>query len=484
MPIVSVTAWRIGCLLAAHTVVNAASASITTAPVFVFDWNTQHCPNYTVFNAACDPDILYNCDPDVVDSPAHAWRDTAGNITLLGPVDLGSRAMLGTDILSLRHDCHVYANSTNISTPAAYADREWIHSPWLFPNGSLIALTHMEDHDPVTMAARMSAITLFTSVDNGRTWQPAAPPPAHIVAVGPYQWNASDAQPFGFRSPSSILAGRGSLSGWYYATVTANWDNDFGAQPQGTCMMRTRDLTSPSSWLAWNGTDFAVSLALSPYVQPNLDPSAHACVPFSLITYVSLLWSSYYGRYMAFSTNNGNDGGGWTFQLSDDLINWDAPIDVITNGLIVPAGNGSVSMPTQAQMPGRFIARNDGSAAVYWEDPTATFKHSVGTCTPCPGINACTSVTRLPNPVFDALVTGAGFSCGYIANYTGYSHFYYPSLIDPASPSPNFDEVGATAQLLLVSEACAGADSNGNCSPFTPDGLLVRDVVRVNVSFS
>ena len=56
------------------------------------------------------------------------------------------------------------------------------------------------------------------------------------------------------------------------------------SQAAGTCMMRTRDLTDPASWRAWNGSAFSVSLSQSPYEYPDLDPSLHVCVPFSSIT--------------------------------------------------------------------------------------------------------------------------------------------------------------------------------------------------------
>jgi hypothetical protein len=35
-------------------------------------------------------------------------------------------------------------NSTLDYTMADSADREWIQSPWVFPNGTIYALTHME----------------------------------------------------------------------------------------------------------------------------------------------------------------------------------------------------------------------------------------------------------------------------------------------------------------------------------------------------
>lgn len=37
------------------------------------------------------------------------------------------------------------------------------------------------------------------------------------------------------------------------------------------------------------------------------------------MTYISLLWSTFYGKYMAVGTYHGNDHAGAAFQLADDL---------------------------------------------------------------------------------------------------------------------------------------------------------------------
>ena len=205
------------------------SAALTTPLTFVYNWVSSHCPSYAKFNPSCVPDILYNCDADVADAPVRAWHNST-SVNMLASVDLGSRGFSGRDLDSVSHTCHVYARSTNESTIDMYADREWVHSPFYFKqNNTLVSLTHMEDHDPVTMIGRIVAVTLFVSDDGGGSWHPSAPPPRHIVAVSPYQWNSSMPS-FGFRSPSSILEGRGAQAGFYFATVTANWGSQFGLQ--------------------------------------------------------------------------------------------------------------------------------------------------------------------------------------------------------------------------------------------------------------
>jgi hypothetical protein len=387
---------------------------------------------------------------------------------------------------------------------ADYANHEWVHSLYYFSeNNTLVALTHMEYHCESAALCPLytnfsgdswfSAVTLFHSLDGGVSWQPARPPPAHIVAVSPYQWNASlgaAGVSFGFRSPSSILRARDG-SGFYYATVTAQWGTSLLGQQAGACLMRTRDLTDPGAWRAWGGADFDVDLAVSPYAAGPLDPSQHICVPFTNMTYPSLLWSSLYGRYMLFGTNDGDDLGGWVFALSDDLLHWDSWTTLRPGDFIQPGGNATI-VPSGVPFSGRFVQpAGSTSPEVWWEDDAHTIKRPVGSCTPCPGVQACgANLTRIPEAEFAALRTEPAYGCGWQFNTTGVMAYFYPTLVDDAAAAAgasSFDEVGADAQLLLVAQMCvnAGADSTGmpTCSPFDQDGLLVRNVVRVPVSF-
>ena len=54
--------------------------------------------------------VFVGCDPDVVDAPMKAYRTRDGTVRLLGPVDLGSRAMVGPSLDSLIHSCYVYVS--------------------------------------------------------------------------------------------------------------------------------------------------------------------------------------------------------------------------------------------------------------------------------------------------------------------------------------------------------------------------------------
>jgi hypothetical protein len=328
------------------------------------------------------------------------------------------------------------------------------------------------------------------SLDGGASWAHALPPPAHLVAASPVAWTealGAAGQSFGFRSPSSIVAGRGDQAGYFFATVTAGWGSGaFQGQQQGACMMRTRDVTRPAAWLAWGGSAFDVPLWTSPYSQPPPSPRPPPCVPFTNITYASLVWSSLHSAYMYFGTAGGDDRGGWQYLLSHDLVSWGAPVGVATGGHIAPAGNGSAT-PSGANFTGRFVQRQDhaGDPSVWWEDAGRTVRRRVGSCTPCPGVSACGSaLVPIPDAEFDGLAERGAYSCAWQYNTSGYGAFYYPTLVDPDSPSDNFDEVGASARLFLVAQACVGVDGSGACTPFDDNGLLVRDVIQLPVQFS
>lgn len=239
---------------------SAPSSSLTSSPVFTYDFYLQHCPPLP--EPGCDLSISEGCDCDIADAPVRLFRRSGGDgrVYALASVDLGSRGFGGVDARSLVHLCALYANSTRHASFAELANYEWIHSTWYFPiNNTAVALTHMEwdCKGPESCPwfgmgySFFSAVTLYASPDGGASWARAVPPPSpHVVAVSPVPWTeaiGAAGQSYGFRSPSSIVAGRGALQGYYYATVTAGWGRgSFHGQLDGACMMRTRDLTDPA----------------------------------------------------------------------------------------------------------------------------------------------------------------------------------------------------------------------------------------------
>ena len=137
----------------------------------------------------------------------------------------------------------------------------------------------------------------------------------------PYQF-AQDG-PIGYFTPSNIVRGR---DGYFYVMFRAE---PYGVQQFGTCIMRTRDVSDPTSWRAWNGTGFTVQFR-NPYTQTVTPQSNYVCAPvdFNSIGTMteSLTYNTYFRKYMLLGNSVGdpahNKPPGVYFALSDDLLNW------------------------------------------------------------------------------------------------------------------------------------------------------------------
>jgi hypothetical protein len=237
---------------------------VTGTEETVFDWSQNACEG-----------------ADIPDAPARAFRDASGRVQLISSHYV-NRRMLGPDLNHLTHDCHVVMRSTFNPDPAKFDDREWIHSPYTPDGTKVYALVH-DEYQGQTHPDRCpsgeyvpcwyNAVTLAVSTDGGNTFGQVAPP-GNLVATIPYPY-APDSGPAGLFQPSNIV--RNGEDGYYYALLRAQ---RYRAQKQGTCVIRTRDISDPKSWRAWNGEAFEVRF-IDPYLQPDQPPEDHVCQPVS-----------------------------------------------------------------------------------------------------------------------------------------------------------------------------------------------------------
>ena len=112
---------------------------------------------------------------------------------------------------------------------------------------------------PSSSACWFNSITSAVSTNSGATFTQAAGADARWLRRSrtSSRWTG----PNGYFMPSNIVR---SGDGYFYAMFRAQ---PKGAQQLGTCLMRTRDLSDPTSWRAWNGTTFSVQFH-NPYLQP------------------------------------------------------------------------------------------------------------------------------------------------------------------------------------------------------------------------
>lgn len=338
-------------------------------------------------------DTLHKCgDIDVPDIPCRAFDDNT-NLTHMIVGAVGFHRMNGASILmngSATRECRYAWNETMDPDPAHFAGDEFLDSPIAFPNGTVVALVHTEYPGNVYNTTGPQApmcptgmhypqcwtVTtgLAISHDFGRTWAHARQPPHHLVAAVPYGYNAKQLA-YGWGDPSNILPH--PRDGHYYVAL---WNrNQVGAQQPGICMARTRDLTDPKSWRAWDGSDYTRSFA-DPYtLTPGTEEEhvcvvtnlpAGSCVPISGKTRgcqaAGLAWSTYLEKFVVTL----GCGSSFKWATSDDLITWSNPVDFdLRAGLFPNVSKMVVGMNYPTFMDPEARSRGDRNYATIGKNP-------------------------------------------------------------------------------------------------------------------
>jgi len=342
-------------LLAVLAAVLLAAACLAAAPAVAYEFGPnvrQLAPEQTVFDwttQRCE-------DGHVPDTPARAFRDASNNVqlTMSHPAN---RRLIGPSLDTVAVDCTITMSSHGDADPSAYDDQEWLHALWTPDGQKVYSLVHEEyqgwNHpgmcesqgspnrpkllttprppefagfDPTCW---YNSITLATSSDSGLTYTHTAPP-TQLVASIPYQY-IPNTGPYGYFNPSNII--RGPLA--TPETTTRPWYSMFytqayGAQQVGTCLMRTRNLASPTSWRAWDGVDFNTTF-INPYIDPD-PPENHVCQPvaYNEIAQMnsSITYNTFFGKFLLIGTAGLFDPGtgeivyGVYYSTSTDLIHW------------------------------------------------------------------------------------------------------------------------------------------------------------------
>lgn len=313
------SARRLAALLA-PLVILVCTPSATAAPAASVSGPEQMVYDYS--RSACGYDHI----PDL---PVRALREAGGNVSL-SMSHWTNRRLSGGLLSSLLSSCDVTASSLEDPDPAAWADRQWIASPYTTDGKHAVALVH-DEYQGSTHPGQCpsgsyekcwyNALTLATSENGGRTW---SAPRHRAVATLPYRYQP-DAGTRGYAQPSNIV--RSPTDGYYYATFLAFAS---GAQARGTCVIRTQNLDDPKSWRAWNGRSFSIAF-MDPYRQSD-DPAKHVCKPldYSAVGEMtqSLTYSTYFGKFMlvgeskVYDRRAGKHVTGVYFSLSTDMVRW------------------------------------------------------------------------------------------------------------------------------------------------------------------
>jgi hypothetical protein len=305
--------------------------AITGPMQVVYDWSTQRCA----------PD-------DFPDMPIRPFRDAQGNVQVNRSRPNNMR-FVGPNLNSIKPLCNVTLKSALDSDPSHYNYQTWIQAPYTEDGKTVYAIVH-DEHNCQDFGDQNCSywnMAFAVSTDGGATFHiPTSP--GNLVASTPYKYEPG-AGMYGLLGGSNIVKGKDGL---YYMLVL---NKEYKKAEQHTCLLRTNNLSDPSSWRAWDGKGFNMTL-IDPYTATGFQPSEHDCPAVDTDIHQldgmseSLIYDTYLNRYVAVSLNVTFVGNrtvwGIAYDLSDDLIHWDnrkvlIPIELSTfTGAGGPDGAG------------------------------------------------------------------------------------------------------------------------------------------------
>jgi hypothetical protein len=287
---------------------HAVSVAVVGPQQIVYDWDTMRCDQ-----------------TDLPDGPVQAFRDASGRIQLITPP---TRRMIGPDFDSLTRDCQTFLTAQHDPDPAHFNDLKWLAGTYTENGIDVYALLHVEYHGlehpggcpgGIFQRCRYNGVSLAVSHDGGESY--SAPATDQIAAL-PYR-SVPDAGRYGFFSPSNIIK-RGS---YYYSMLLST---GYLGQDSGVCLMRTQDLSDPTSWRAWDGASFSGRFK-NPYYE-RVEQENQLCEPVSpdqiLQMERSVVFDTALNKYIVtgvsgkFDPSSNQVVWGIYFSLSDDLIHW------------------------------------------------------------------------------------------------------------------------------------------------------------------
>jgi hypothetical protein len=301
----------------------------------VFDWSREHCANKKI----------------IVDTPAIAFKDDAGNTQLISSSNNNFR-FVGTSLDSVNIDCRITIPSEYSDPPADFNDWEWMTATYTMDGTNVYALLTVEYHGWTRPGQCLSgksedcaygSVTAAISRDGGRTYAHPSRPGSHAAVMPLTQYKNNFAGGGGYYCASNIIQGN---DGYYYSLFGAAPYNEYGfnadgslntnsvyphhSQRKGLCLMRTdriRELdgSGKTEWKLWDGTSFSIT-SKNPYAEP-VDERTQACTPVAggdSFAFSSISWNVHLGRYLLTMLRLEDDLTTYStyYSLSNDLISW------------------------------------------------------------------------------------------------------------------------------------------------------------------
>ena len=286
-----------------------------------------HAPPHTVFRWTTD-----RCAANhIPDAPARAFRDASGAVHLIAAHHV-NRAMVGPTLTTVRVDCAIRFQGRRSPNPDVSDDLIWLTSFHTDDGRRVVALGHAEFHGHRVpglcglrnyMACWRNAVIAAISEDGGRSFSRTPGAAAHVAAL-PYRYDGSVGRHTGYFSPSNVVR----WNGYSYVFIFAE---AYREQTRGACLLRSDAPDDPSSWRAWDGRGFTISLGWPGRGREIRNKRTCVPVPGLTSTITSVVRHQRSGVFLALFAGTrvdpatGRRATGIYYVQSPDLIDWSRP---------------------------------------------------------------------------------------------------------------------------------------------------------------
>jgi hypothetical protein len=304
--------------------------SVSTATPFVlYDANVDA-------NSGCAPFLDAPIYP--VSFPTASNQEFELRLNVVSPQNDGDNYWIrgrmksdGGETAPLHVDCKPILRSPHNPDEAQYSGSQWLTGFYKESNGSLYGIVHNEYYGgnfpqgfdfkiPSTPRCSLGAPNgkpvmplgcTYTSLSmtvlggGASVFVPVAKPPGQVVAKPGFKYVPNVGKATGYFTNTNIYKNR---DGYYYV-ITAD------VLPDGSerrCPIRASDLSEPSTWKGWGGSDFTVDISKG---------GDCATTGFSLFPYY-LGFNTYFDKFIIV----GGSAGQIAYALSSDLVHWSQPV--------------------------------------------------------------------------------------------------------------------------------------------------------------
>jgi hypothetical protein len=243
----------------------------------------------------------------------------------------GHMNSVGAETSPLRVNCSPILSSPHDPDSGKFSGSQWLTGFYKQSDGSIYSIVHNEFYGgnfphgfdfsipsspqcslgtvigkPVNpLGCTYTSLTMAVMASGASSFKPVANPPRHVIARPSFNFVPNVGKATGYFTNTNMLK---NSDGYFYAiTVDVLPDGS-----QRRCPIRTSDLSMPSAWRGWDGSNFTMDMTKG---------ADCANIGFSMFPFY-LGYNTFFEKFIMIGASSGHIA----YALSSDLVHWSQSI--------------------------------------------------------------------------------------------------------------------------------------------------------------